>query len=65
MKTRIPSKPPVILPLPENEKRPLWSIMIPTYNCSKYLAETIESVLQQAPAEDIMQIEVIDDYSTM
>jgi len=47
-----------------NHHRPLWSVMIPTYNCDKYLVETLQSVLIQAPNESIMQIEVIDDCST-
>ncbi|WP_324671899.1 glycosyltransferase family 2 protein [Hymenobacter sp. GOD-10R] len=38
--------------------------MIPTYNCANYLRETLQSVLAQDPGEDLMQIEVIDDYST-
>ncbi|MCJ7691494.1 MAG: glycosyltransferase [Clostridiaceae bacterium] len=38
--------------------------MIPAYNCSNYLAETIQSVLQQDMGEGIMQIEVVDDCST-
>ncbi len=38
--------------------------MIPVYNCSQYLRETLESVLQQAPSDDEMQIEVVDDFST-
>jgi glycosyltransferase involved in cell wall biosynthesis len=38
--------------------------MIPAYNCSGFLVETLEAVLAQAlPAED-MQIEVVDDHST-
>jgi glycosyltransferase involved in cell wall biosynthesis len=44
--------------------RPLWSVMIPTYNCSAYLRETLASVLAQDPGCDKMQIEVVDDYST-
>jgi GT2 family glycosyltransferase len=44
--------------------RPLWSVMIPTYNCGKYLRETLESVLAQDPGPEIMQIEVVDDAST-
>ncbi|WP_207534009.1 glycosyltransferase family 2 protein [Desertivirga arenae] len=61
---RIPSEPPKIEPLPKDIKRPLWSVMIPAYNCSKYLQEVIESVLQQDPGPEKMQIEVIDDCST-
>lgn len=61
---RIPESPPKILPLPPGTKRPKWSVMIPAYNCSVYLPQAIESVLRQDPGEELMQIEVIDDYST-
>ena len=44
--------------------RPQWSVMIPVYNCAKYLAQTLESVLAQAPDASQMQIEVVDDCST-
>lgn len=62
--TREEMTPPVIQPVPPGIKRPRWSVMIPTYNCARFLRETIESVLSQDidPAE--MQIEVIDDCST-
>lgn len=56
--------PPSIQPVPEGVHRPLWSVMIPTYNCAKYLRQTLESVLSQGPALDQMQIEVVDDCST-
>jgi glycosyltransferase involved in cell wall biosynthesis len=61
---RIPSSPPEIKPVSGAIRRPLWSVMIPAYNCSHYLAETLESVLIQAPDADQMQIEVVDDFST-
>jgi len=61
---RIPSKPPYIAPVPPDQHRPLWSVMIPTYNCSKYLKQTLESVLLQDPGADKMQIEVVDDGSS-
>lgn len=61
---RIPSSPPHIAPLPSYTHRPLWSVMIPAYNCGKYLEECINSVLSQCPDADSMQIEVIDDHST-
>lgn len=50
--------------LPENADRPLWSVIIPTYNCANYLRETLAGILIQDPGESIMQIEVIDDCST-
>ncbi|WP_342648408.1 glycosyltransferase [Mucilaginibacter sp. CSA2-8R] len=61
---RIPQTPPIIAPLGIDVPRVLWSVMIPAYNCSKYLTETINSVLLQDLGADIMQIEVIDDCST-
>jgi len=44
--------------------RPFWSVMIPAYNNTKYIEETLKSVLEQAPAPEVMQIEVVDDCST-
>jgi glycosyltransferase involved in cell wall biosynthesis len=61
---RIPQQPPVIAPITGEISRPLWSVMIPAYNCSIYLMETLESVLQQDPGGEHMQIEVVDDAST-
>ncbi|PYK59868.1 MAG: glycosyl transferase family 2 [Verrucomicrobia bacterium] len=58
-------KPPAIRVLPVDNCRPLWSVMIPTYNPRPdYLEETLHSVLQQDPGPEQMQIEVIDDRST-
>ena len=56
---------PVVPPVTEGEKRPLWSVMIPTYNRPKYLRQALESVLAQDPGPDEMQIEVLDNYSTI
>ncbi len=61
---RIPTSPPVIAPLPDNAVRKLWSVMIPVYNCSDYLPQALQSVLDQDMGEDLMQIEVVDDCST-
>lgn len=61
---RIPSSPPHIPAVSSNLKRPLWSVMIPVYNCIEYLEETLKSVLMQNLTEQEMQIEVIDDAST-
>lgn len=53
-----------IPPVPAGTPRPLWSVMIPTYNCADYLRETLSSVLAQDPGPEHMQIEVVDDHST-
>lgn len=53
----------VIQPVLEGTPRPIWSVMIPTYNCADFLRETLTSVLAQDPGPDVMQIEVIDDHS--
>ncbi|WP_240676109.1 glycosyltransferase family 2 protein [Botryobacter ruber] len=60
----IPLHPPVIPPLTTGLQRPLWSVMIPVYNCGQFLEETLESVLLQEIPEEEMQIEVVDDAST-
>ncbi|MFZ0427155.1 MAG: glycosyltransferase [Acidobacteriota bacterium] len=50
--------------MPAGSGRPRWSVMIPTYNCARYLRQTLASVLSQDPAPGGMQIEVVDDAST-
>jgi glycosyltransferase involved in cell wall biosynthesis len=64
MNDRIPKAPPIIAALAANENRPLWSVMVPSYNCLKFLRYTLESVLAQDQGQDDMQIEVVDDCST-
>ena len=64
MEKRIPDSPPRIVPPDEQLLRPLWSVMIPVYNCGSFLASSIQSVLDQDPGCDHMQIEVVDDAST-
>jgi len=59
-----PSDRVTVPPILDTAPRPLWSVMIPTYNCAKYLRETLTSILAQDPGSDIMQIEVVDDHST-
>lgn len=56
---------PTIPPVPDSVPRPLWSVMIPTYNCAEYLRQTLASVLAQDPGADVMQIAVVDDHSTL
>jgi len=57
--------PPPVAPLLSEGDRPLWSVMIPTFNCAKYLRQTLESVLAQDTGPAQMQIEVVDDSSTL
>jgi glycosyltransferase involved in cell wall biosynthesis len=56
---------PPIAPLADSESRPTWSVMIPAYNCTRYLRQTLQSVLSQAPGLEKMHIEVVDDHSTI
>jgi glycosyltransferase involved in cell wall biosynthesis len=39
------------------------SVVIPTYNCNEFLEKAITSVLVQDLGPDVMEIEVVDDYS--
>jgi glycosyltransferase involved in cell wall biosynthesis len=54
-----------IPPLRAEITRPFWSVMIPTYHCARFLRQTLESVLAQDPGPESMQIEVVDDGSTL
>lgn len=56
--------PPTIEALPAASVRPLFSVMIPTFNCAEYLRVCLQSVLAQDLGPGMMQIEVIDDCST-
>lgn len=61
---RIPLSPPPVPSLNGCQERPLWSVMVPVYNCGAYLPQALVSVLMQDPGPELMQIEVIDDCST-
>lgn len=56
---------PQISPLSAAERRPFWSVMVPVYNRTTYLEKTLGSVLAQDPGPEEMQIEVVDDGSTL
>src|SRR3954471_11970392 len=60
---RIPGRPPIIESVPIETNRPLWSVMIPSFNCINFIKSTLQSVLSQDPGAENMQIEVIDDFS--
>ena len=53
-----------LMPIAVDIKRPLWTVVIPTYNCANYLKETLASVLAQDPGKAFMEIIVVDDHST-
>jgi FkbM family methyltransferase len=54
---------PTISPLLSSNKKPFWSVMIPTYNLKgNYLEQTLKSVIEQAPFIEEMQIEVVNDH---
>jgi glycosyltransferase involved in cell wall biosynthesis len=55
---------PRIDALPPGTARPLFSVMIPSYNYAEYMPATLRSVLAQDPGPAEMQIEVVDDCST-
>lgn len=58
--------PPTVAPLAPSAERPFWSVMIPIYNCREdYLRETLGSVIRQDPGVEHMQIEVLDNCSTI
>lgn len=59
------NNPPLIESLKYINHRPLWSVMIPTYNCASYLRQALSSVLAQDLGPDQMQIEVLDNFSTL
>ncbi|MBE9228321.1 glycosyltransferase family 2 protein [Phormidium sp. LEGE 05292] len=64
MATQLSTFRSIILPVETEAPRPLWSVMIPSYNCADYLRETLTCVLAQDLGLEIMQIEVVDDHST-
>ena len=55
---------PPIAALAPDSSRPLWSVMLPTYNPDiAYLEQTLRGVLDQDPGPEAMQIRIIDDAS--
>lgn len=54
---------PAVLPVQGEEPRPRWSVLVPVYECARYLEETLRGVLEQDPGPEHMQIVVLDDCS--
>lgn len=55
--------PPRIAPVSGPASRPLVSVMVPVFNRTEFLPQTIESVLRQAGPPERMEIAVVDDAS--
>jgi glycosyltransferase involved in cell wall biosynthesis len=55
---------PPIDPVVEDAERPLWSVMIPTFNRTEYLEQAIKAILAQDLGPGKMHIEVVDNCST-
>lgn len=56
---------PKISPVTDCVSRPFWSVLIPTFNPDEaLLTETLQSLLQQDPGPEEMEIWVVDDAST-
>lgn len=54
--------PPAIAPVPAQERRPFWSVMVPVYRPRRdYLEEALAGVLAQDPGPLDMQVEVVVD----
>ncbi|MEO8414418.1 MAG: glycosyltransferase [Ginsengibacter sp.] len=47
----------------DDAHRPLWSVMIPVYNCAAFLEDTLQCVMEQAPGNSLMEVVVVDDCS--
>ena len=50
-------------PNTDGEPRPFWSVIVPLYERRHYLKQCLESVLNQAPGPEEMEILVVDDAS--
>lgn len=55
---------PLIDELAPRAQRPFWSVMIPVYNPTEILRDTLKCVLDQDPGANDMEIEVVDNCST-
>jgi len=48
----------------DESDRPFWSVMIPTHNAGPQLEKTLQSVREQDPGPNQMQIAIVDDTSS-
>ena len=59
LEAAVPRLAPVLTPA----ARPFWSVVVPLYNRKTYLKQCLNSVLEQDPGPDDMEIIVVDDAS--
>ena len=59
LEAAVPRLAPVLTPA----ARPFWSVVVPLYNRKTYLKQCLDSVLEQDPGPDDMEIIVVDDAS--
>ena len=52
-----------LTPISDSLPRPFWSVVIPLYERTQYLKQCMDSVLDQDPGPEEMEILVIDDAS--
>ena len=50
-------------PIPAGRKRPFWTVIVPIFKRREYLKQCLDSVLDQDPGPDEMEINVVDDAS--
>lgn len=53
-----------LIPVESSIDRPLWTVVIPVYNCAKYLEITLQGLMNQIMHSNLMEIIVVDDCST-
>ena len=52
-----------LAPVRSGEARPFWSVIVPLYERATYLKQCLDSVLEQDPGQEEMEILVVDDAS--
>ena len=48
----------------DNKKNPMISVIIPTYNRSEFLFNTLKSISEQSLSKDLFEIIIVDNNSS-
>ncbi|MEO7356299.1 MAG: glycosyltransferase, partial [Ignavibacteria bacterium] len=64
MKETVDTTNNIVQPIPSGTNRPLWSVMIPTFNPGIYFIDAVNSAISQNIGPELMQIDIVDDCST-